>query len=56
MLQSRIGRIQEEQEAMGALLGQIRDMELSAEAKAALDQIEEHYERMKKEAGSFKIT
>jgi methyl-accepting chemotaxis protein len=56
MLQSRIGRIQEEQAAMGALLGQIRDMELSAEAKAAFGQIEEHYERMKKEVGTFKIT
>jgi methyl-accepting chemotaxis protein len=55
MLRSRIGRIQEEQEAMGALLAQIRAMELSAEAKAALGQIEEHYERMKKEAGTFKI-
>jgi methyl-accepting chemotaxis protein len=56
MLQSRIGRIQEEQAAMGALLAQIGEMELSEEAKAALGQIEEHYEGMKKEAGSFKIT
>jgi hypothetical protein len=56
MLKSKIGRIQEEQGAMGVLLAQIRGQELGAEAKAALAQIEEHYERMKKEAGSFKIT
>jgi methyl-accepting chemotaxis protein len=56
MLKSKIGRIQEEQEAMGVVLARIRGQELSAEVKAALTQIEEHYERMKKEAGSFKIT
>jgi methyl-accepting chemotaxis protein len=55
MLQSKISLIQEEQEAVGALLAQLRGQELSAEAKATLTQIEEHCERMKKEAGFFKI-
>ena len=55
MLQSKIGLIQEEQEAVAALLAQLRGQELSAEAKAVLTQLEEHCERMKKEAGSFKI-
>ena len=56
VLKSRIGRIQEEQDAMGALLARIRGQELSADAKAALTQIEEHLEKMKNEALFFKIT
>ncbi|MCU0596041.1 MAG: hypothetical protein MUC98_11360 [Desulfobacterota bacterium] len=54
MLQSKIGLIQQEQEAVAALLSQLRGQELSGPAKATLTQIEEHCERMKKEAGSFK--
>lgn len=56
MLRSRIGRIQEEQDAMGVVLARLRGEELSADAKVALTQIEEHFERMKNEARSFKIT
>ena len=56
ILKSRIGRIQEEQDAMGPLLARIRGQELSADAKAALTQIEEHFEKMKNEARFFKIT
>ena len=55
VLKSKIGRIQEEQDAIGVLLAQIRGQELSAEVKAVLTRIEEHYERMKKEARSFRI-
>lgn len=54
MLQSKIGLIQQEQEAVAALLSELRGQELSGSAKATLTQIEEHCERMKKEAGSFK--
>jgi methyl-accepting chemotaxis protein len=55
VLKSRIGRIQAEQEALGMFLAKIRGQELSAEAKTAVIQIEEHYERMRKEVGSFKV-
>ena len=56
MLKFKIGRIQEEQDAMGVLLARIRGQELSADAKTALTQVEEHFERMKNEARFFKIT
>jgi methyl-accepting chemotaxis protein len=56
MLKSRIGRIQEEQEAVGVLLDQLRVQELSAETKAVLTKIDEHYQRLRKEAEAFKIS
>ena len=56
MLKSRIGRIQEEEKAVGVLLAQLSGQELSAETKALLTKIEEHYERMRKEAEVFRIS
>lgn len=56
MLKSRIGRIQEEEKAVGVLLAQLSGQELSAETKALLTKIEEHYERMRKEAEAFRIS
>lgn len=56
MLKSRIGRIQEEEKAVGVLLAQLSGQELSAETKAVLTKIEEHYERMRKEAEVFRIS
>jgi nitrogen fixation/metabolism regulation signal transduction histidine kinase len=56
MLKSRIRRIQEEEKAVGVLLAQLSGQELSAETKALLTKIEEHYERMRKEAEAFRIS
>jgi nitrogen fixation/metabolism regulation signal transduction histidine kinase len=56
MLKFRIGRIQEEEKAVGVLLAQLSGQELSAETKAVLTKIEEHYERMRKEAEAFRIS
>ena len=55
ILKSKISQIQAEEAAMGELLAQIRGLGLSAEQKAVLTQLEGHYERLKKEAGFFKI-
>ena len=55
ILKSKIGQIQAEEAAMGELLAQIHGQELSAEQKAVLTQLEGHHERLKKEAGFFKI-
>jgi methyl-accepting chemotaxis protein len=55
ILKSKIGQIQTEEAAMGELLAQIHGQELSAEQKAVLTFLEGHHERLKKEAGFFKI-
>jgi methyl-accepting chemotaxis protein len=54
-INSKMDRIQVEGAAMGELLARMRAQELSVEAKALLNQIEEHYERLKKEADFFKV-
>jgi methyl-accepting chemotaxis protein len=54
-LKSKMGQIQAEDAAIGELLAQIRGMDLSAEHKAVLTRLEEHHERLKKEAGFFRI-
>jgi hypothetical protein len=54
-LKTKIGQIQAEEAAMGELLAQIHALELSAEQKAVLTRLEAHHERLKKEAGFFKI-
>jgi hypothetical protein len=41
--------------AMGELLAQIQRQELGAEQKSVLDQLVEHHDRLKKEAGFFRI-
>lgn len=53
-LQSKISQIQAEEAAMGELLAQLRGQELSAQQKAILTQLDEHRERLKKEADFFK--
>ena len=54
-LKSKIGQIQAEEAAMGELLAQIHGQELSVEQKAVLTRLEGHHERLKKEAGFFRI-
>jgi methyl-accepting chemotaxis protein len=55
ILQDKIGRIQAEEAAIGELLAEIRGWKLSADQKAVLDQLAQHDDRLKKEAGFFKI-
>ena len=55
ILKSKIGQIKAEEAAMGDLLAKLHGQELNAEQKAVLDQIAQHDDRLKKEAGFFKI-
>ena len=54
-INSKITRIQVEGKAIGELLARMKAQELAVEAKALLDQLGEHHERLKKEADFFKV-
>ena len=54
-INSKITRVQVEGAAIGELLAQMRAQELSAEARALLNELGEHHERLKKEADYFKV-
>jgi nitrogen fixation/metabolism regulation signal transduction histidine kinase len=54
LLNSKIGQIQVEGAAVGELLAKIYGQELNADQKAVLARIQEHCERLKKEADFFK--
>jgi len=55
VFQDKIGRIQAEEAAIGVLLHKLHEQELNDEHKAVLRELEEHHERLRKEAEFFKI-